>query len=307
MFKKFQRLLFKNTFAVVVPAIAVLLVLSVLLLRYPIFDRLECQDISGVADYNGRLQTMYEADTRLVTYEAKNLYYTGYDYYIDDKLKGAYYYSIENGDMNFFIIETEAPESFIEEYIIKGEIIKDNISVPHIVNKLASTAGIKEELVENYYSYYVISELDYPGAYISLIYLLCLSPAIICGLIILYTLMIMINPAMHSQTEQLQNYGNVRQEIREINAELKEKLLYRNENIYITHNYMIVSYLLKTEVIKLDMVRYLSKNLVDKKVGFNKSIEVYRLTISNPGILFYEVDFEDEDVIDEVVKNIRGI
>ncbi len=306
MIKKFQRLLLKNTFAVVGPAIAVFLVLSILIHRYPIMDRLKSENITGVADYNGRLQVMYESDLKLVSYDAKNLYYSGYDYYIDGEVKGAYYYSTENGYMNFFIIETDKPEMFIEEYTIEGEIVKDNISVTHIVNKLISSAGIKEEMVDNYYSYYVISELDYPSAYITLVYLLCMSPVIICGLIILYVLMIIVNPATHSQCEQLKNYGKVRAVIKEINYELKKKLLYKRENIYITHNYMIISHLLKTEVIKLDMVKYMSKNIVEKAISKNRSIEVYRLTISNPGIMFYEVDFMEEDFIDQVVTNIRG-
>ena len=250
---------------------------------------------------------MYEADAKLATYEAKNLYYSGYDYYIDGELKGAYYYSMEQGYMTFFIIETTMPESFIEQYSVKGEIIKDNISVPHIVGKLAGATGISDEMVENYYTDYVISELDYPAAYISLVYLLCMSPAIVCGLLILYLLLIIINPAMHSQSAQLEIYGDVKKEIRNINYELKKKLLYKRENVYVTHNYLVVSYLLKTIVVKLDEVKYMSKNLADKKVGLKREETVYRLTISNPGILFYEIDFMDEEFIDEVVKNIRGI
>ncbi len=307
MIKKYQRLILKNTLAVVGPVIAVLLVLSILLLRYPVFETLECEDITDVPDYRGRLEAMYQADARLVTYQAKDLYYTGYDYYIDGKLKGAYYYSTENGYMCFYIIETINPENYIEQYSVKGEIIKDNISVTHIVSKLVSSAGIKEEMVENYYFTYVISELDYPGAYISLVYLLCLSPVIICGLLLLYLLLITINPAIHSQSAQLEIYGDVHKEIRNINYELKKKLLYKRENVYVTHNYLVVSYLLKTIVVKLDEVKYMSKNLTEKKVGFKKEETVYRLTISNPGILFYEIDFTDEEFIDEVVKNIRGI
>ncbi|MBQ8318133.1 MAG: hypothetical protein IJX85_07320 [Lachnospiraceae bacterium] len=305
--RKLQTIFLKNTFAVVGPAIAVFLVLSILLLRYPALDKLECEDITGVADYSGRLQVMYESDTRLVEYDAKNLYYTGYDYYVDDELAGAYYYSTENGYMDLFIIETDHPESFIEAHHVKGEIIMDNISVNHIVSKLAAAAGIKQELVESYYSKYVISELDYPTGYIAMMYVLCLAPAVLCALLLLYVLLVFINPAMHSQAAQLSVYGDVRQVIRDINYELKKKLLYKRENVYITNNFMIVSYMLKTEVIKLDMIRYMSKNIVDKKVGLKKEIEVYRLTISDPGVLFYEIDFLDESFIDEVVKNIRGI
>ncbi|MBQ8166421.1 MAG: hypothetical protein IJZ96_05205, partial [Lachnospiraceae bacterium] len=174
-------------------------------------------------------------------------------------------------------------------------------------DKLVSTSGIKESLVENYYTTYVISELDYPAAYISLMYLLSISPTVVCGLILIYVLFILLFPAVHSQSEQLNIYGSPRKIIREINYELKNKLLYKRANVYITHNYMVVSYLLKTLVVKLDEVKYLSKNLVEKKVGFNRTVEVYRLTISNPGILFHEVDFVDEDFIDKVVENIRGI
>ncbi|MBE5954594.1 MAG: hypothetical protein E7257_10670 [Lachnospiraceae bacterium] len=306
MIKKFQRLLLKNTLAVVGPAIAVFVVLSILLLRYPVFSSLECEDITGVADYNGRLEYMYEADTKLATYDAKHLYYSGYDYYIDGELKGAYYYSTDNGYMSFFIIETTSPESYIDEYTVKGEIIKDNISITHIVNKLVSTAGIKEELVENYYSHYVISELDYPRAYISLVYLLCISPAIACGLLIFYVILVIIFPAIHSQSKQLEIYGNVTKEIKAINYELKKNLFLKRENVYVTKNYLVVSYLLKTVVVKLDEVKYMSKNLTEKTAGKKGEETVYRLTISNPGLLFYEIDFADEDFIDEVVENIRG-
>lgn len=307
MYKKYQGFILKNAMAILGPIMALFVVLAIILHRYPVMDKLECENITAEVDYSGRLEAMYQADARLATYDAKNLYYTGYDYYIDEEIKGAYYYSTDNGYMCFYIIETTNPESFIAQRSVKGEIINDKISVPHIVNKLVSTTGIKEELVENYYTTYVISELDYPAAYISLMYLLSVSPAIVCGLILLYVLFILFFPAAHSQSEQLSIYGSPSKIIKEINKELKDKLLYKRANVYVTHNYMIVSYLLKTLVVKLDEVKYLSKNLVEKNVGFNRTVEVYRLTISNPGILFHEVDFVDEDFIDKVVENIRGI
>lgn len=305
--KKFQKLLLKNTFAIVAPAIAVFLVLSFLLLRYPVFDRIESYDISGVADYNGKLQLMYDTDTTLVEYQTENLYYTGYDYYIDGKLKGAYYYNLDSKYMNFFIIKTDNPKLFIAEHKVKGKIIEDNISVKHIAEKMASATGLSEDMVENYYSQLVISEIDYPTAYIVLVYVLCLSPVIACGLIILYTLLIIINPAMHSQSEQLANYGNIKYVIKDLNRELRRNLVYKRNNVYITDNYIVISHFLKTEVVKLDMIKYLSKNIVDKKVGIGKTEEVYRITMSNPGILFYEVDFYDEEFVDQVVAHIRGV
>ena len=138
-------------------------------------------------------------------------------------------------------------------------------------------------------------------------YLLFLSPVIVCVLILIYAFLVWVCPSLHSQTRQLEKYGNVSEVIRELNYELRNNLVYAKENIYITDNYMIVSYLTKTDVIKLDMIKYLSKNLVDKsELPFGKK-EVFRLTMSNPEKLFYEVDFTSEEFIDDVVRYVRGI
>ena len=70
---------------------------------------------------------------------------------------------------------------------------------------------------------------------------------------------------------------------------------------------MIVSYLTKTDVIRLDNIKYMSKNLVEDEGGMHRKGKVYRLTMSNPDKMFYEVDFTSESLIDDVVRYIRGI
>ena len=70
---------------------------------------------------------------------------------------------------------------------------------------------------------------------------------------------------------------------------------------------MIVNYFTKTDVIKLDYVTMLSKNLIEKKTILGKKIEVFRLTMADPERLFYEVDFLSEELADDVVGYIRGV
>ena len=67
---------------------------------------------------------------------------------------------------------------------------------------------------------------------------------------------------------------------------------------------MIVSYLTKTDVIKLDLVKYMSKNIVEPDRGLYRGKEIYRLTFSNPEKLFYEVDFSNEELVDTVIEHI---
>ena len=46
---------------------------------------------------------------------------------------------------------------------------------------------------------------------------------------------------------------------------------------------------------------------MEKKEFISQATEVYRLTMSDPDTIFYEVDFVSEELIDDVVGYIRGI
>lgn len=67
---------------------------------------------------------------------------------------------------------------------------------------------------------------------------------------------------------------------------------------------MIVNYLSRTDVIKLDMVKYISKNIIERPKSFGRFYKKFRLTLSNPDTLFYEIDFNSEEVIDTVIGKI---
>ena len=304
--KKFETLLLRNTLAIALPAIAVFVVLIFMFMRYPVFDNIRCNDIGNIEDVNSRIALLYDDGTTNVKYIAKNLYYTGFDYYVDNKRVGAYYYSMENEQLIMFLVKTDNPAKTIDQITLKGKIIKDSISTNHIMNQFAAENGLNAELFEEYCSEYIISEPDYPHAYIALIYVLFALPIVICVLIIVYTLMVWAHPVIHSQVRQLEEYGEIQEIINEINVQLTDKLLFYKNNIYITEGYMIVNYLTKTDVIKLDYIKYLSKNMVEEKhFPFRRKV-LFRLTMSNPEKMFYEVDFASEELIDDVVDYIRG-
>lgn len=301
--KKFERLLLKNTMAIALPAIAVLIVFLVMLMRYPILDNIRCQKIGNVENLNGRLIELYEADTANVEYTAENLRYTGFDYYVEDKLQGAYYYNISNGKMMFFLVKTNNPEPQIELKKLKGKIVKDSVSTEHILSQLANANGIDYDLLQGYCSEYVISEVDYPYSYIIMIYVMIAAPVILCALILCYTALSWTNPAIHSQAKQLAEYGEPAAIIEELDLQLRNHLLFRKNNIYVTKDYMVVSYLSKTDVIRLDYIQFLSKDQIESRLPWKRP--VYRLTMSNPERLYYEVDFTSEETVDNVVRYIR--
>lgn len=311
MSRKFELLLLKNTLAVAIPAIAVFAVLLIFLIKFPIFDQMECNTIASATDaeetLEERLKELYDAETYNVEIEPKNLYYTGFDYYSDGEKKGSYYYIMEKSRIYLYLLSSKHEAPHIEHVKIKAKIINDMASGNHILNALSEANGIEDFFKTGFYSNYIISELDYPTSYIRFAYIFYAIPMVICGAVLLYTLFVWINPSAHSQTRQLAAYGKKKKVIQQIDNQLRDEYVFKKGNIYITTDYMIVSYLARTDVIKLDMVQYFSKNEVENESPFGKKREVYRLTMSTPDILFYEVDFYSEGTCDEVMEYIQAM
>ncbi|MCM1081934.1 MAG: hypothetical protein NC393_02130 [Clostridium sp.] len=305
--KKYQKMLLKNTLAVAIPAIAVFLVLVFLCIQYPIFDYIECKEISSMENIDETLEGLYAAQTTNVKLTADSLKYTGLDYYEDGKQKGSYYYMSTNNKLILFLIKTDAPAPSYEAKALKGTIIRDNVSSTYIMGQFAEQAGIDQSILAGYCSDYIVSEVGYPFNFIVMVYILFIAPIVISIIILMYTVYVMLNPQAHPQSKQLAPYGKPAEIIYDINTQLTHHLLYKKKHIYITEKYMIVNYLSKTDVIKLDMVKYLSKNVIERPKTFGHASEKFRLTLSNPDTLFYEVDFNSEEVIDAVIRNIGSL
>lgn len=303
--KRFQLFIFKNTIAITIPAIGVFLLLIFMLARYPVFEQIRCNKIEDVEKLSTRLDNLYKNDMRNVEYTAHDLYYTGFDYFVNDNKKGSYYYSLMDNELVIYLIKTKQPKIYIEEQRLKGHIIKDSVSAEYIMGQLATVNHMDTSMIKNYASVYVISEPDYPHAFITMIYAIFFIPIVLCILIFLYTILVWIQPVLHSQVRQLVVYGDPSAVMEELNKELCYHMLYHKSNIYITDSFMIIAHLTKTEVVRLDDVKYLSKNLIEG-VGLRNKKQIYRLTMSNPDKLFCEIDFTSERVIDEVVRYIYG-
>lgn len=305
--KKFERILLKNTMAIVVPAVAVLFVLSFLLTRFSVFAQIKNINLDAYSDFEVGVKGLYENNTTNVTATISDLYYTGFDYIVNGEVKGGYYYSLSKEKMCFYLLSTDSPEEYIERVSIKGKIIKDSVTLNHIIQRLSADNKIDNDYLKGYCFEYIISEPDYPESYIVMLKVFFVVPIILEVLIILYALLIWFEPKLHPQCKQLAQYGQIDAIIDELNSQLRNQLLFRKNKIYITRDYMIVNYIHRTDVIKLDYIKYLSKNLVEKKEFLSGTDEVYRLTMSDPDKIFYEVDFLSEELIDDVIGYIRGV
>ena len=303
--KRFEGLLFRNTVAVALPAMAVFLVLVFMFIRYPILDRVQNYHVKGILKLPDEFSLLYADGTVNVIADVKDLTYSGLDYYEDGELKASYYYTYYDETIQFFLVKTQTPERHIDSISIKGKIIRDGMRAESILTQLAMESKLPPELFTGMTSEYILSEPDYPYVYIWTVYIVFAAPIVINLLIILYLIFSWANPSMHTQARQLAAYGEIDEVIEDIDLELESKLVFKKNNIFVTENYLIVSYFMKTDVVRLDMVRYMSKNLSEKKSKGAK--EVYCLTLSNPDTLFYEVYFSSERLVDDVMEHIEAV
>ena len=302
--KKFEQLLFKNTLALAVPAILVLAVLMFMFIKYPVLEQTRLVNISE-EDLYKRVSELYRlGDTNVKLAKTGDLTYAGFNYYVNGKVKGGYYYQLNEDRIMFYILETKNPPMKIDSKSIKARIVKDSISTEYIVNQLVEAGGFEGQLKDDFFSEYVISECDYPVTYITMLYILFASPIVISVLIIAYTLLVWANPSLHGQSKQLSHYGDIGAVIEELNLQLTNHMIYKLGNIYVTEDYLIVSYLVKTDVIKLDKIKEIEKAEVEKHTLPWKKQRVFKLRFFTELKTEYELELLNEDTLNDIIDYV---
>jgi len=115
------------------PIMVLLLVLIFVAVRYSLFHAVQCYELTKIEPIEDQIAQLYSDGTTSVRYNAENLYYTGYNYLVENKIKGAYYYCFEDDHMVFLLIKTKQPQNSIDKRTVKGRIVKDEVVTDHII------------------------------------------------------------------------------------------------------------------------------------------------------------------------------
>lgn len=83
-----------------------------------------------VYNSDSNIDRYYEEDSRYIRCHAKELYYSGYDYTAHGKIKGHYYYALENSSCTLYLLSTK--------------MIKDSLNPPLTLSDITFTATLKK-------------------------------------------------------------------------------------------------------------------------------------------------------------------
>lgn len=293
--ERLNLLLLKNTILIVIPAVIVFVFILVFTHFYPVIYQMTCHTVRSYDE----IQDWYQKECFNVRMRVPQIRYTGYDYYEDGRQAGAYYYAFMEEQCMFFLIKTKDPEPEINDVMIKGKLLGNSANLDAMKNEFSKELGLDSESFQSVVHSLMISEVDYPYLENFLLWLLIIMPYGLAGCIIVLSVIWTIQPYRHPSTKALGNFGDRKLVYEEVKSQLKYRLVQHAYNYYITDDYLIISNWFKTDFIRIDYIRYISRHIITKMNGKN---QVFRLTMSNPEKMFYERDFRSEACTDEIME-----
>lgn len=288
-------LFFKNTIAILIPTLIIFGIICFITNQYPILYQMTCRQVGSLQE----MEEWYGQECYNVKINDVDIKYTGYDYYEDEKQTGAYYYAFWEDSCIFFLIKTKEPEPFLENINLKGKLIKNSAGLDAMKGQFLEDLGLDQEAFESIVFPIMVSEIDYPHLEIFLMWLLIIIPYIVTISIIILSVLWTIQPYRHPSARALSEFGDRRLVYEEIRSQVKNRLVRHNYDYYLTEEYLIINHIAKTDFVRVDFIRYMSRHVIQK---MNGKRQVYRLSMSNPEKMFYEVDFDSKECTDEIME-----
>ena len=240
-----------------------------------------------------------------VTYDAGNLKPAGYDYTVNGKKMGEYYYLYDNDQIYLFALKYSGIEKLKNgENTLNFRITTDSSTVNMITRDLSDSFDTEINNLSGFVNPIILNEFEFPYYKIIISRGFLYFSFTAFAIIMLYLLKTIISPSSSYQASILKKFGKVKDMVSILDDELKNNLLYSGEESYVTENYLVTAYISKIDVVRLDDIKYLSKHVEEKKGLFTKH-NIYKLTASNVDKLYYENDFIDEEVLDNIIYYIR--
>jgi hypothetical protein len=293
-------MLLKNTIMTLIPIIAILTLMVWGMHHFKLLNNLDFAKVNSLNE----LDEVYEAGTENVEMTFDKLSYLGYDYKLNGKTAGGYYYAFLD-DMCVVVL-IDSNETSLYDYTVKGVVKNDNTLYSYVLTQCAEDMNLELEQLKAVTYDYVISEVDYPYAFYTIVKAAFYVAVIIMILSVAEALIYIVCPWLHPQIRRVKKIKNKRLLVRDINRSIHDTTIYHNKNVTVTRKYLIITSLVHTDIIILSDIEVISKHKERKRSlipGTRKA--VYKLIISNSEDMFYEHEFPEESTIDEMMRFLR--
>ncbi len=293
--RRFELYLLKNTILSMLPALIVYVAVLVIISAFNISGKFMFEYATGPS----AVSKMHDNNIENVELHISRANYLGYDYFKNDKIAGRYYYTFLDGKCVFLIIDSR--DDVIYDYVIRGVIKSDKVSYRYLLSQCAADMNIEMDELESITFGYVISEVDYKRVFYLIVQVMIVAVLLIAMNVILVGIYRILFPWRTPSVKDINGVANGKLAVEELNKQLSDNLLINQKHILITDKYLVSPSLFRTDVILTDHIEVWSKHM-ERKRKFIKNKDIYKLIISDSEDIFYEQEFDDESMVDEIIE-----
>ena len=190
-----------------------------------------------------RFQDFYTPDNTYVKVRADSLYYTGYDYVVNGRKKGHYYYTLLDDNCQFYILpelDGQAPELVVKQQNLVGHLKElSKKEYERLLSGMSTQLQWREDALKRLATPYIFSSVGhYQTAFLCAISFLSL-----CLVLSLFDVVSLIFyygfPLYSPQLRQLWRLGRRDDTLETVEEELHKELLWGAGKIFLTTHYLV--------------------------------------------------------------------
>lgn len=213
-----------------------------------------------------RYENFYNKNLPHVAVDRPKLYYSGFDYVVNGRVCGHYYYSLIDGYCQFYVLgresvslENAAPglesasfdstdaapsledaASGSRDTVLRGRLVElDPAEYETLMKAMAPEMGWSADSLREISSPYAVSTLPEPYYLNLLFYLLLYGCLLVSGVDLLSSLAYLIWPASSPAFRYLRTFGEVRTLLPKVEMEIRHGTMAQAGSICLTPNYIV--------------------------------------------------------------------
>lgn len=258
-----------------------------------------------------QVEAVFEQERYFVDLSISTLYYSGYDYLVNGKVSGSYYYAIEDGICYYFLISREAyiKDSStlltLKDVRIQGKIESGENNLKELILNMAEDLSWTSAELRKVSSLFIINETEYLHSKTILMIGVNSAILIISCFLFFYELSFIVFPLLHPACIFLRRYGSSKQQVDELEDELNREIRLRCKDLIVTKKYLVEISGNHLKVLPLEQIlwAYKHSNFHQFRLFSNKLTYTLRVISKKSGKLIST--FQPKSDVDMVLQYLE--
>ena len=217
--------------------IVLLLMLIVLMIINPFKSHVKPRVVNKLST----IDQLYNKGHDDITFTAKKLHYSGTNYLVNNKVKAAIYYAIEDNRCYFFLIRVDNAETIpqtLNNYTIKAHLTHNNTTYETVIASLSEKLEFSPENLKAMSSHTIIDEYGYIHNLTNFAIITMRIFSVLIIIDIIFIAFVFFNPQISIPFFKMRRYGNLKSLYTQAEQEFNETAIQYGKKVYISDNFI---------------------------------------------------------------------